>query len=154
MVYHHGPVAIYDTAGLGVTQVHEGFVGERPMGLGRLGDALWGAAAAGLILALRRWRVIRRSPLRDLEGLEIGISLVAVVTLLGVILFALRLMPGRAFTAGSCAFLVVGLVAERKRTVRRLLARLLPRHPVDPLVPLGILAGVAGLAIGIHGTLT
>ena len=74
-VYHHGPVTIYDTAALGVAPVHEGFVGERPMGLGRLGDALWGAATAGLILALRRWRVTRRSPLRDLEGLEIGISL-------------------------------------------------------------------------------
>ena len=150
VVYHHGPVTIYDAAALGVPPVRDGFVTDRSMGLGRLGDALWGAATAGLILALRRWLARGRSSLQDLEGLEIGISLMAAVTLLGAILFGLRLMPGRAFTVGAVLILLVGLVAERKSVGRRLLRHMLPRHRVDPLVPLGILAGVAGLAIGIH----
>ena len=41
-VYHHGPVTIYDTSGLGVVRKQAGFTGDHKMGLGPL-DAILGA---------------------------------------------------------------------------------------------------------------
>jgi hypothetical protein len=153
-VYHHGPVTIYNTAGLGIAPVHEGFVGERPMGLGTLGDALWGAVMAGLVLALRRRLAWVRSTAQDIGPLGVGVSVMAVTTLVGGVLFGLRLMPGPAFTVGAVITALVILVVERKRARERLLHRIpLPRG-LDPLVILGILAGIAGLAISIHAAWT
>lgn len=149
-VYHHGPVTIYDTAGLGVVPLREGFVGERPMGLGKLGDALWGAVMAGLVLALRRWLAWVRSAAQCIGPLGVGLSAVAVTTLVAGALFGLRLMPGPAFTIGAVLTVLVTLAVERKRARRRLVPRMpLPRR-LDPLVFLGILAAIAGVAIGIH----
>jgi hypothetical protein len=153
-VYHHGPVTIYDTAGLGVTPLREGFVGERPMGLGKLGDAFWGAVMAGLVLALRRWLAWVRSAAQCIGPLEVGLSAVAVTTLVAGALFGLRLMPGPAFTVGAVLTALVTLAVERKRARRRLVPRMpLPRR-LDPLVFLGILAAIAGVAIGIHAAWT
>jgi hypothetical protein len=154
VVYHHGPVTIYDTAGLGVVPLREGFVGERPMGLGKLGDALWGAVMAGLVLALKRRLAWVRSTAQDIGPLGVGVSVMAVTTLVGGVLFGLRLMPGPAFTVGAVVTAFVILAVERKRAHRRLLPRIpLPRR-LDPLVILGILAGIAGLAISIHAAWT
>jgi hypothetical protein len=154
VVYHHGPVTIYDTAGLGAVPQRDGFVGARPMGLGRLGDALWGAVMAGLVLGLRRWLAWVRSAARDIGPLGVGISLMAVTTLVGGVLFGLRLMPGPAFSVGAVMTAFVILAVQRKRTSGRLLPRLsLPRR-LDPLVILGVLAGIAGLAISIHAAWT
>jgi hypothetical protein len=153
-VYHHGPVTIYNTAGLGVAPVREGFVGERPMGLGRLGDALWGAVMAGLILALRRWLAWVRSAAQDIGPLGVGLSVMAVTTLLGGVLFGLHLIPGPAFTVGAVVTALVILAIERKRAGGRLLPRIPLSRRLDPLVILGILAGIAGLAISIHAAWT
>jgi hypothetical protein len=153
-VYHHGPVTIYNTAGLGVAPVREGFVGERPMGLGRLGDALCGAVMAGLILALRRRLAWVRSAAQDIGPLGVGVSVMAVTTLVGGVLFGLRLIPGPAFTVGAVVTALVTLTVERKRARGRLLPRIPFPRRLDPLVILGILAGTAGLAISIHAAWT
>lgn len=153
-VYHHGPVTIYDTAGLGVVPLREGFVGERPMGLGKFGDALWGAVMAGLVLALRRRLAWVRSSAQDIGPLGVGVSLIAVTTLVGGVLFGLRLMPGSAFTVGAVMTAFVILAVQWKRARGRLLPRIsLPRR-LEPLVILGILTGIAGLAISIHAAWT
>ncbi len=150
VVYHHGPVTIYSTAGLGVAPVRDGFVGDRSMGFGALGDALCGAVVAGLILALRRRLAWVGSAAREMGAVGVGLALMAITTLAGAALFGLRVMPGPGFTAGAAVITLVTLGVERKR--KR--GRLLPRKPfprrLDPLILLGVLAGIAGLVIGIH----
>jgi hypothetical protein len=78
----------------------------------------------------------------------------AVTTLVGGVLFGLRLMPGPAFTVGAMMTAFVILAVQWKRARGRLLPRIsLPRR-LEPLVILGILAGIAGLAISIHAAWT
>lgn len=152
VVYHHGPVIIYSTAGLGVRPAREGFIGHRPMGLGRLGDALWGAAMAGLVLLLCRRFARGGATVREVGLPGVAVSVLAATTLIGAAFFGLRLMPGPTFTAGALLTTLVILIAERRWLGRRLVLAakfLLSRRP-DPLVFLGVLAGIAGLAIGIH----
>jgi hypothetical protein len=150
IIYHHGPVSIYDTAGLGISPVRQGFAGQRRMGLGRLGDAICGAALAGLALLFRRRLAWMRSAAQELGPLGIGLSAVAVLTLIGAALFGLRLMPGPAFTVGAGLTTLVALAVLRKREGRRLIPRMPFPRRLDPLVLLGILVGTAGLAIGMH----
>jgi hypothetical protein len=156
VVYHHGPVLIYSAAGLGVKLVRDGFYGNHHMGLGSLGDALWGAAIAGLVLILCRQFGRGGSTVRDVGLPGVGLSVLAVATLIGAVLFGLRLMPGPTFTAGAALTALVILIVERKWLGKRLVLAsqfLITRRP-DPLVFLGILAGIAGLAIGIHAAWT
>ena len=148
-VYHHGPVTIYETAGLGVAREQDGFVGEHSMGLGIPGDALWGALMAALILALRRRLTRIRSTARDVGALGVGVIVMAITILVGGVLFGLRLMPGPAFTVGAVLTSVVTLAVERRRKGIRLVPRL-PLPGLDPLVVLGVLACMAGLAIALH----
>ena len=54
VIYHLGPITIYDTAGMGVAPQQDGYTGVRPMGLGVVGDYLLGVGAVGLIFAGRR----------------------------------------------------------------------------------------------------
>lgn len=149
-VYQHGPVTIYDTAGLGVKAEQDGVVGHHSMGLGTLGDALCGAVLAGLIWALRRRLRWVRYTAHDAGAVGTGVSVMAVTTLLGGVLFALRLMPGPAFTLGAVATSAVILAVRRRRDGLRLVPRLPFPHRLDPLVLLGVVAGVAGLAIAVH----
>jgi hypothetical protein len=153
-VYQHGPVTIYDTAGLGVSTMRDGFVGKRSMGLGRLGDAIWGAITAVLIWVLNRRFAWIRSAALDGGSLGIGLSLMGITTLLGGALFGLRLMPGPAFTVGAVLTALLTLAFERKRAGWHLVPPMpLPRR-WDPLVLLGIMAGIGGLAIGLHAAWT
>ena len=92
-VYHHGPITIYDTSGLGVTRESEGFVGERSMGLGTLGDAVRGAVMAALILALRRRLAWVVSAAREAGAVATGIAAMAITILVGGLFFGLRIMP-------------------------------------------------------------
>ena len=65
-------------------------------------------------------------------------------------------MPGPAFTLGAVATSVVIFAVRRRMDGLRLVPRLLflhrldPRGLVEPLVLLGVVAGVAGLAIAIY----
>jgi hypothetical protein len=154
VVYHHGPVTIYSTAGLGVAPVRDGFVGDRSMGFGALGDAVCGAVVAGLILALRRRLAWVRSAARDIGAVGVGLAVMAITTLAGAALFGLRLMPGPGFTVGAVLVTLLTLGIGRKRKRGRLLARLRFPRRLDPLVLLGLLAGAAGVVIGIHAAWT
>ena len=150
-VYHHGPVTIYDTAGLGVAPVRDGFVGQRPMGLGRLGDALLGAAVmAGLILLVRRQLPWLRSVAQDAGPTGVGVVVMAALTLIGGVLFGLRLVPGPTFTIGAVLTGLAALAVAGRRMGVRLSPWRFARRTLRPLVILGILVGAVGLAIGIH----
>jgi hypothetical protein len=154
-VYHHGPVTIYDTAGLGVAPKWEGFRGYHAMGLGSL-DAILGAVVVLLILLFRRRLAWVKSTARDIGVPGTTLAVIAITIFIGGALFALRLMPGPAFTLGAVATSVVILAVRRRmdglRLVPRLafLHRLDPRVLLEPLVLLGVVAGAAGLAIAIY----
>jgi hypothetical protein len=153
-VYHHGPVTIYDTEGLGVTPLREGFTGDRPMGLGRLADVILGVVMAGLVLVLRRRLAWLRAAARNIGSLGVGLSVMAVIILAAGALFGLRLMPGPTFTVGAIVTTLVVLGFERIRAHQSLVRWLPFPRRLDPLVVLGIAAGAAGLAIAIHAAWT
>ena len=154
-VYHHGPVTIYDTAGLGVAPEWKGFRGYHTMGLGPL-DAIFGAVVVLLILLFRRRLAWVRSTGRDIGVLGTTLAVIAITIFIGGALFAFRLMPGPAFALGAVATSVVILAVRRRmdglRPIPRLpfLHRLDPRVLLEPLVLLGVVAGAAGLVIAIH----
>jgi hypothetical protein len=155
-VYHHGPVTIYDTSGLGVVSKRAGFTASQyRMGLGSL-DAILGAAVALLILLFRRRLKWVKSTARDLGVLGTALAVIAITIFVGGALFALRVMPGPAFTWGAVATSVVILAVRRRRNGLRLVPRtpflrkLDARVLLEPLVLLGVVAGAAGLAIAIY----
>jgi hypothetical protein len=149
-VYHHGPVTIYDTSGLGVVPKRAGFTkGNQTMGLGSL-DALLGAAAVLLILLMRRRLAWVKSTARDIGVLGTTLAVIAITIFVGGVLFEFLLMPGPAFTLGAAATSLVILAVRRRRHGLRLVPRVPFPHRLDPLVLLGVVAGAAGLAIAIH----
>jgi hypothetical protein len=166
-VYHHGPVTIYDTAGLGVAPERKGFRGHHAMGLGPM-DALLGAAVVLLLWLIRRRLAWVKAAARDVGVLGVSLAVIAISIFAGGALFALRLMPGPAFTLGAVAA-AVAILAVQRRSALILAVRdrmdslrlgpwasrhsLDPRpflHRLDPLLVLGVAAGVAGLAIAVH----
>jgi hypothetical protein len=148
-VYHHGPVTIYDTAGLGVAPEWKGFRGYNTMGLGPL-DAILGAVVVLLIWLIRRRLAWVKPAVRDLGVLGTTLAVMAITIFIGGVLFALRLMPGPAFTLGAVAASVVILAVRRRMDGLRLVPRLPFPHRLDLLVLLGVVACAAGLAIAIH----
>ena len=122
-VYHHGPVTIYDTAGLGVAPERKGFRGYHAMGLGPL-DAILGAAVVLLILLFRRRLAWVKSTARDIGVLGTTLAVIAITIFIGGALFALRLMPGPAFTLGAVVTSVVILAVRRRMDGLRLVPRL------------------------------
>jgi hypothetical protein len=149
-VYQHGPVAIYDTSGLGVIQEQDGFTGKRPMGLGAAGDALCGALTAALILALRQRLAWVARAVRSTGLAGAGVAVLAITVLVGGVLFGLRLMPGPAFGSGALLTLVAAMVVQRRRAGTRLLPGIRFPARFDPLIVLGVVAGMGGLAIAFH----
>ena len=155
-VYHHGPVTIYNTSHLGVVSKRAGFTANQyRMGLGPL-DAILGAAVALLILLFRRRLTWVRSTARDLGVLGTALAVIAITIFVGGALFALRMMPGPAFTVGAVATSVVILAVRRRMDGLRLVPRppflhkLDPRVLLEPLVLVGVVAGAAGLAIAFY----
>ena len=148
-VYHHGPVTIYDTSGLGVVPKQAGFTGDHTMGLGPL-DAILGAVVVLLILPFRRRLAWARSTARDIGVLGTTLAVIAIAIFVGAVLLEFRLMPGPDFTLGAVATSVVILAVRRRMDGLRLVPRLPFPHRLDPLVLLGVVTGAAGLAIAIQ----
>ena len=91
-----------------------------------------------------------KSTARDIGVLGTTLAVIAITIFVGGALFALRLMPGPAFTLGAVATSVVILAVRRRMDGLRLVPRLpVPRRP-GPLVLLGVVAGATGLAIAIY----
>lgn len=149
-VYHHGPVTIYDTSGLGVVPKRVGFTkGNQTMGLG-LWDAILGAAAVLLILLMRRRLAWVKSTARSIGVLGTTLAVIAITIFVGGALFEFLLMPGPAFTLGAAVTSLVILAVRRRMHGLRPVPRVPFPHRLDPLVLLGVVAGAAGLAIAIH----
>jgi hypothetical protein len=155
VVYHHGPVTIYDTAGLGIPPERMGFLGYRAMGRGPF-DAVVGAVVVLLFFGIRRRLAWVTSTARDIGVLGTTLAVMATTIFIGGALFALRLMPGPAFTVGAVATAVVILAVRRRMDGLPLvpplpfLHRLATRVLLEPLILLGVGAGAAGLAIAVY----
>ena len=155
VVYHHGPVTIYDTAGLGVVPEQKGFLGYHAMGLGPF-DAIVGAVVVLLIYRIRRRLAWVTSTARDIGIFGTTLAVMAITIFIGGALFALRLMPGPAFTVGAVATWIVILAVRRRMNGLPLVPPLPFLHRLDrrvllkPLVVLGVVAGATGLAIAIY----
>jgi hypothetical protein len=80
---------------------------------------------------------------------ESGVVAVALMIFIGGLLFGLRWMPGPYFTLGAAAMSPSLIVAHRRSIGRPILPRLRVL-PVQPLVVLGLLAVLAGVAIDLH----
>jgi hypothetical protein len=147
IVYHHGPVTIYSTAGFHVENDVSGFTGQHSMGLGWLGDGAMGVVAGSLIMLFRRRFMWVRAAVADLGTVGATLAAVAFLIFLGGALFGSRAMPGPGFSIGFAAtVLIEPLLVNRKRFLPYA-ARLLR---LDPVVVLGVLASIAGIALSIH----
>ena len=131
-VYHHGPVTIYDTAGLGVVIKRAGFTkNNQTMGLGPF-DAILGAAIVLLLWLIRRRLTWIKSAAQDIGVLGTTLAVIAIAIFVGGALFDLRLMPGPAFTLGALATSVVILAIRRRSDGLRLVPRLRFPSRSDP----------------------
>lgn len=91
-----------------------------------------------------------KSTARDIGVLGATLAVMAITIFIGGALFALRLMPGPAFTLGAVVTSVVIVAVQRRLDGLRLVPRLPFPHRLDPLVLLGVVTGAAGLAIAIQ----
>ena len=155
-VFHRGPVTIYSTFGLGVKQELGGVTGHHSMGLGRFGDFLVGVAVSALAFAFSRSILFNRSlrwlsdTVKDCGVLGAGIAGMSAVIFLGGFLFAFRIIPGPAFSIGAIATAALLFAVTKRRYWRSIPSRTLGRHWPDPLAVLGVVAGIAGLALCVH----
>ena len=104
------------------------------MGLGPL-DAILGAAVVLLIFLIRRRLGWVKSTARDIGVLGTTLAVIAIVIFLGGALFALRLMPGPAFTLGAAATSVAILAVRRRKDGLRLVPRLPFPHRLGSACP-------------------
>jgi hypothetical protein len=148
-VYHHGPVTIYSTYGLGVVPKREGFQGYHSMGAGPW-DAAIGVVVVLLLMLMRRRLAWVIPAARDIGTLGTTLAVIAASIFVGGALFAFRIMPGPAFSLGVIATSAVILAVQRLRRGQRLVPRLPFSLRFNPLILLGFAAGVAGVLIAVH----
>jgi hypothetical protein len=150
-VYHHGPITIYDTAGLGVAMNTDGFVGTRSMGPSAPVQTVAGAATVVLLVLLlrRRWSVIKRA-ISNAGIAGSGVAAVAGLVFVGGLLFGLRWIPGPAFTLGAAEMALVLLITSRLASGKTLFPRLRLTSSVHPLVLLGLLGLAIGAVLDLH----
>jgi hypothetical protein len=153
-VYHRGPVTIYNTAGLGVKPGLTGFTGQRPMGLGRIGDGILGVAIVALAFAMRRKLDWLTHATRNAGVLGATIAVMAAVTLTGLALFGLRVIPGPSFTIPALVTAGAICIAWRVKERSRLVPQRVFSGTIHPLVILGIALGMTGLALSFHAAWT
>lgn len=151
VVYHHGPVTIYDTAGLGVRMTtRTGFAGTRLLGFSPPLEVVAGAVV-GLLLVLPRRRWARLAHALRYAGAEgYGMAIIALAILVGAVLFQTRWMPGPEFTVGALAMVVPVVIARRWADGQRIVPPLRIARAVHPLAVLGVLALIGGVLLDIH----
>jgi hypothetical protein len=103
-----------------------------------LGCALW-----------RRFRQLKRT-VREVGLLGTTIAGMAAVTLSGLALFGLRIIPGPSFTVGAVLATIVIFTVWRVRARLHIVPRLIFPRRADPLIILAILAGLFGLVLSFH----
>ncbi|NLT53227.1 MAG: hypothetical protein GXX79_01375 [Actinomycetales bacterium] len=158
-VYRHGPVTIYDTAGLRVPSPADGWTGEsRPSPA--VVDVLVGVLLGCTVLVLRRRFTGWRSAVGAAGPVGVTVTAAALLLFAGAVALGLRILPGPLLTAGlvvTCLVPVAGrAVAAALRPAHRDETR--PIASPRPLmlassarvgvpVALGVLLAVLGLVL-------
>jgi hypothetical protein len=151
VIYHHGPITIYDTADLGVRMTtRTGYAGTRPLGFSAPLQVVAGAVV-GLMLVLprRRWARLVYT-LRYVGVAGYAVAIIALMILVGAVLFETRWMPGPEFTIGAIEMAGAVVVARRWTAGQQIVPRLRIASAVHPLALLGLLAIVGGVLLDIH----
>lgn len=149
VAYHHGPVTIYDTVGMGVRMTRSGSTETRPLGFSAPVQVVAGAIL-GLLLVLprRRWARLLRA-LRGAGVVGFGMAIVALAMLVGGVLFETRWMPGPEFSVGAIEMAGAVVVASRWAAGKQIVPLRLV-SAVHPLVLIGLLAMIAGVLLSLH----
>ena len=149
-IYHRGPISIYSTAGLGVPTTLSGYSGDRRLGFGVPGDAIFGVAVVLVLYGLRRrlrWAV---DVLRD-AWLVGGIAtLAASLIFIGFIMFGLNIAPGIGFTVGAALSGVVVLAVSRYRHGMPIMSLGGGRVTFNPLIALAVVIAVLAISISLR----
>jgi hypothetical protein len=145
-VYQRGPVAIYSTAGLGVTAKAEGYSGYRHMGFGTVGDVVFGALVVLCLYLLRR-RLRWVAELWRLSPVGWIAAAAAALIFLGFPLFGLHIEPGPGFTVGAGITALILYVVSRARGGGPRGPSALGRVRINPLVVLAVLIAAVAIAI-------
>jgi hypothetical protein len=149
-VYHHGPIDIYSTAGLGVTPQPTGFSGYRHMGFGTARDALLGALVVSFLYVARRRLRWLLSALRSAGAVSCAVVGTAAAAFLGLALFGLLIVPGPGFSIGAGLMTAIWFAVGRLRAGVSLLPHGFRFPRVSWMAVLGILILCVGLAIDYH----
>jgi hypothetical protein len=149
-VYHRGPISIYSAAGLGVTTTLTGYSGDRRLGFGAPGDAIFGVAVVLVLYGLRRrlrWAV---DVLRDAQ-LVGGIAVLAAsVIFIGFIMFGLNIAPGIGFTVGAALSGGVLLAVSRYRHGKPIVSMGGRRVRFNPLIAVAAVIAVLAITISLR----
>jgi hypothetical protein len=149
IVYHHGPVTIYDTAGLGVRMTRTGFTEPRQLGFSPPLQVVAGAIV-GLLLVLprRRWARLADA-LRPGGVVGFGLAIMAVAILIGAVFFETRWMPGPEFTIGVVE-MAGAIVVVRRWVSGHPTLRMRKDVAIHPFSLVGLLAIVGGVLLSVH----
>jgi hypothetical protein len=150
-VYHLGPVAIYSTAGLGVTPDPAGFTGNESMGLGTLGDFLAGILVFVIGFLVRRRLKWAGQLAREAGAVGTTVVTMALLVIVGGVLFELRAVPGPTFTLGLIAGLLVAGFAKLgfAQAARRNLRVVMNSGALDPVILCAVLGFMLGVALAV-----
>jgi hypothetical protein len=142
VVYRHGPVTIYETAGLGVQEERSGWVGS-PRELGVRADLFLGTLVA--IAAYAAWR--RRlgwELIRAAGVVPTSIVVMAVMVFAGLAMAWLRVVPGPWLTVDALLTTVVLMLSHGALRPPRLRLRRPIRYK-DVYIIAGIMLALVGL---------
>ena len=153
VVYHQGPITIYDTAALNVPDNRTGFAGSRMMSLSEPLSAGFGSLVGVVLLSIMYFRKRPKRPANTIEKAGLvgyGVVFIAVTMFSGGLLFGLRVMPRPAFTVAAAAVILLGAAFYRIRAREHSARRVRLARVAHPLVLLGTCAVAAGVVIGLH----
>jgi hypothetical protein len=149
-VYKRGPISIYSTSGLGVATELSGYSGNRRMGFGVLGDAVFGIAVVLVLYGLRRrlrWVV---DILRDASLVGGTATVMSAVIFIGFIVFGLNITPGIGFSVGAALTGVVLFAISRYRHGKPIISMGDRRVRVNPLIVLAVVISVLAVIISLR----
>jgi hypothetical protein len=152
VVYHHGPVTIYDTFRLGISGKVSDSAGRH---LTQLSGPISGAlgvvtgALVALALALRK-RARGRRIFIEIGLVGYGLGAIIATMLAGAVMFGLRIAPGPEFGLAVVAIVLFSTRNSWSYRIADAVRRAKVKQVLHPLILLGTLAVGAGVFVGLR----